>query len=978
MTGASSLITAEFSSYEDFSSRMILLPMNDDECTGARVESHMVVIPMVANAGEESDSSKVEVIDVVEEGREALEVSEHIASEKMTYTEGDESTTEEMEDSEQVATVAQAVDEEIASENNDTMNGTKLEPTVIECVEQHDCGEGSNVQVQVPVGYVLVKIITCSDGENNAMTEELESMEFTDILSFLRKSLFPLTLEFAPPIPSTPTSAQLDDGSCAFELDDGATSPMKASSDAIEIDQESSDNDECAQAEVNESSSQSLSTLVSRDDAAKFAKQAATELRGRLSRWGYQAATLAVDAATQVKELRDERQRKIKDEYQDLDGENQSDMKSEDIGAVNDEAKEEVLDVDSKPQDGDELVTDNSPSADDMNNQGPCSIFIQSSSGFDQIQPGNSSPITNNTVISVRLSKDEACPLGKNGYTFQWYRSNTDIGILNKDSQQSTDGESKDAQNWTFLRCACYAAYQPSMSDVGHHLRCIVTSDDTFLQTCTLPFPVAMEQSYLDYAKNSLLGGTKSVSFGNLQEVDGAAVFRLKIDIVSDGDFISNSCIYIDSTSHGSVEDKATNDLEPVLHFRAEVDPSKPKRFALISSSHGRLKLDATNRKSRESLVLALSLANYKGSLSSLTTKTALSHSFEYDDSIYVEEDESSPSMQPTRLGAESTEMNRLLLSKDFTISKIRDELVAFHEVNRELEIALQQSRVAEHVLKPALELSEAKATELAQTIDDMNQAQIHLNALHEKAVKALNNEKAVLLAAVEARDGKIDGLKNQISELVKQASIQSEKISTIEGLRIDLVKAQDRYSSAEKDIANLKAQASELQQELTNAKENASTLESDCRQLKQIASKCESDYKKLKAERNSLKHRAEGLSKEMLRMSKNKSDTTEVDKLTQLVHDLRIKNTDLAEQIEVAKLEKRRVLETLDATCMAHQQSVRFQISTEANNGANIVQESRVRELESVISSMTEHLNAKDMQIETLKQINKALLEDK
>ncbi|KAL3756643.1 hypothetical protein ACHAWU_002546 [Discostella pseudostelligera] len=972
MTAASSsIITAEFSSYEDFSSRMILLPLHDDECTGARVESHVVVVvPTAVNAIDERVSSKVDIIEVVEGGEEALEESEPIASENMTCADGDEPTTEELEDSVQVATMAQAVDEELASENTTTMNGTKLEATVTEFVDQHDCGEGTSVQVHVPVGYVLVKIITCNDGENNAMTEELESMEFTDILSFLRKSPFPLSLEFAPPNPSTPTSSQVDDGSSAFELDDGATSsPMKATTDAIKIYEVSSDNDECALAEVNDSSSQSLSTLVSRDDAAKFAKQAATELRGRLSRWGYQAATLAVDAATQVKELRDERQRKIKDEHQDRDGENQS------VDVVGDDAKEEGLDVESKPPDGDELVTDNSLS-------GPCSIFIQSSSGFVQIQPRNSSPITNKTVISVRLSKDEACPLGKNGYTFQWYRSNTDVGIMNKGSQQSADEESKDnAQNWTFLRGACYAAYQPSMSDVGHYLRCIVTSDDTVLQACTLPFPVTMEQSYLDNAKNSLFGGTKSISFGNLQEVDGAKVVRLKIDIVSNDDFISNSCIYIESTSHGSVEDKATNatnDLEPVLHFRVEVDPSKPKRFALVSASHGRLKLDAANRKSRESLVLALGIANYKGNLSSLTTKTALFPSFEYDDSTHVEVDGSSPSLQPTRLGAEFTEMNLLLLSKDFAISKIRDELVAFHAVNRQLEIELQQCRDAEQVLKPALELSEAKATELAQTIDEMKQAQINSNALHEKAVKALNNEKAVLLAAVEARDGKIDGLKNQISELVKQSSLQSEKLSTIEGLRNDLVKAQDRYSLAEKDIAELKAKESELQKELTSAKENASMFESDCRELKQIASKSESEFKRLKAERNSLKHRAEGLSKEMLRMSKNKSDTSEVEKLTKLVHELNMKNTDLAEQVEVAKLENRRVLETLDATIMAHQQSVRFQLSTEANNGANVVQESRVRELESVISSMTEHLNAKDMQIETLKQINKALLEDK
>jgi hypothetical protein len=975
MTTATSIITAEFSSFEDFSSRMILLPLHDDECTGARVESH-VVLPTAASvvdidAASSSVSSNFERIEVVAEGKETRNDSEPAADEAISISAVHVATTAVEKDSEKLVNVAQDVEEEVI-EGNDSMNFNNSDPTVIACVEHHECGEGTRSQTQVPVGYVLVKINTRDNGGNPDMAEELENMEFTVILTFLRESVFPLSLEFAPP------------NACFDEGDEEYISPhiKTTSSDVLEFDGEPSNNDDefaRTDANINESSLP-LSTMVSRDDAAKFAKQAATELRGRLSRWGYQAATLAVDAAAQVKELRDERQRKLNDEHQDRDHGNQSDIISSVAGALCDDTNDDILlaSATKKLLDVDEVTERHA--AMQTNNTGPCSIFIQTSSGFDRIEAGNVVPVTNTTVISVRLSEDEACPIGKTGYTFQWFRSKSDVGITNTHSQQSVEEGSKDdAQSWTALRGACYAAYQPCCSDVGHYLRCIVNCVDDVLQSCILPSRVTMEQSQLDYALTSLLGGSKSTSFGPLQGVDGVTMYRIKIHIVTHGDFISNSAIYIDATTHDAV-DKVANGMEPVLHFSVEVDPAMPRRLELFSASHGCLKLDAANRKTRELLVLALGLANFRGTLSSLTTATALIPSFEYDDLVVDAEEESSVSIKHIQQpDVKTTEINRLLQSKDYTISKLRHELMASHDQKRQLEEAVQQCRDIEQVFKPQLEKYKATATELKQSIEDITHSHNHANAAQEKAIKSLNNEKVVLLAAVEARDGKIDGLNKQVSDLAKKISLQSEKLSTIESLRHDLRQAQDKYTSAEKRIAELSSQEIDLQHELTSATEKVSMLESDCGQLKKVASKIESDFKKLKAERNSLKARADSLSKEMLRISKLNSDNSEVEKLSKLIHELRISNTNLMEQFEASKLEKRRILDTLDATCMAHQQSVRFQMlsSEEARTGTH-VPEARVRELERVVTSMTEHLDAKDMQIETLKQINKALLEGK
>lgn len=192
---------------------------------------------------------------------------------------------------------------------------------------------------KVPVGYVVVKIIHCNDSENGELHNELESIEFTEILSLLRGAVFPLTLEFAAP----KGTYFIGDAGSKIE---NRKSNRNASSGTTNIDDESSDSDDCLRVGMSKPS-QILSTLVSLDDAATFAKHATTKLRGCLVLWGYQAATLAVDAAIQVKELRDDRQCKLKDKPQDQDGGYQSDMKSEKFSAEDGRANEEVFLMDN-------------------------------------------------------------------------------------------------------------------------------------------------------------------------------------------------------------------------------------------------------------------------------------------------------------------------------------------------------------------------------------------------------------------------------------------------------------------------------------------------------------------------------------------------------------------------------------------------------------------------------------------------------
>jgi len=932
MDAETAIVSADFLSFEDFSSRMILLPHRDDECTGAIVGSHVPAknITSVEGHGAELDD--------------------------------DISRSEESN----------------PSANSEEPEGVLANVNVI---------GNKNTSTQVPEGYILVRIMDQS--VSNGTPEDLKSAEFAELLSMIREAPFPLSLEFSPPNDTPSTSRSSHQGSFFVEHDDAesrdsdsASSQTNCSADALEVVEVLSD------LTNGTTDGGQLATLVSREDAAKYAKQAATDLRGRFSRWGQQAATRAADAATQVKELRDERQRKLKEVQQNRD--DQNDDGQQKLDDPNQPAVEEavpqnqVAEAGFNPiEPGFEECTD---AATPLNSSDPmeqCFIFLQTPSGFVQLpdneeeDPDEFPAITDSSVISVRLSEESACPLGKNGFMFQWFRSRFDSGAIEEPEMCPKNGKSSSKSlGWSLLPGACYAAYQPSVSDVGHRLRCIVRHGGNTV-TCQLPCLVSMDPSLFQTAKITLLGGKKVVNFGNLRGLDDLSIFRLKIDVDSNDDFISCSSIFIKRVTGGS-SDEIDNEMEAVPHFKVEADPAKPSLFDLICSSHGRLKLQAPNRKSRESLILALGIANFKGRLTSLTNETALFCSDETGHSL--ESSTEKPVIMPAasdndshsnQLEAKLAEMHRLLQSKDVAITKLQHELITSDANKLKVEREFESFQVSQQPLRDALEKSEFELKEKSAIIEKMLKAQSDAELVRERTVKALNNEKAVLQAAVEARDGKIEVLSNQLSESEGRATPQSD----IDQLRNKLLQTQEKYLLAERAVAKMEETESNLQQELKSARGIALDLNEKFLAAKETASKRTSECQKLKTERNNLKNRADGLSKEMLRMSKNKnnSEAMVIEKHNLVIHELRSENSDLQQKIEVIKSEKKHALDALEATCLAHHQSVSYQLSSNENSGS-CASEQRILELENVISSMTEYLDAKEMQIGTLKQVNEAL----
>ena len=818
-----SLISANFISFEDFSSRMILLPRNDDECTGAKVGSHELPVvnkneccidkSLPPSDGDEVNDDNNN--DNSEAKEEAGGTDINGTNDVKNHDDKDVNFNTKVEGSEEeMAKVEKSESKDISGNIDDTTDNTKSN-----IISEDVCTQQI---MQVPVGYVLVEIRNDNEQNENKETEaiipeDLENIEFTDLLSLLREASFPLSLVFAPPnnndISMDVTKSNIDVGDDSTASSDGA----------LDVEEEESNDDNGS------SSTQPLTSLVNKEDAAKYAKQAATELRGRLSTWGYKAATLAVekanDAAKQVQELRDERQRKVSnDEQQNRDEGKEKDYEQEKgggkevndfIGTVDGTSAQPVVSEEKKEQD--DLPVDDHPKPLNANEGGnattspepamePCFIFLQTPSGIEQLPNDDMDQktvplINNSSVISVRLSAEKACPLGKNGYTFQWYRSYSDIG--------STDPN--EISTWLLLQGACYAAYQPSMSDVGHRLRCVIKYGPAH-QTCLVPSIVSMEQSLFDSAKTTLLGGgQKSITFGNLRGLDDQVQYSLKVDVKRSEDFISESSIFICKVT-GDAEDESTN--KPIPHYRVDSDPGKPKLFDIICTSHGHLRLQANNRKARESLILALGIANFKGKLSSLTTETCLFPSYETDDSANTMVDSTLGSVdEPPQhdnsysklLEAKLAEMNRLLQSKDNDIAKLKNELVTSEAIKVEMKKEVESARQELSRSKAEIEMKD-------RTIEDMIKQ-------HERAVKSLNNEQSVLQAAIEARDGKIEGLTAQVTELSQRAEKQSEELSNVESLKSNLVQSQEKCSTAEKVIDKMKQTETELQNDLQNAK---------------------------------------------------------------------------------------------------------------------------------------------------------------
>lgn len=746
--------------------------------------------------------------------------------------------------------------------------------------------------------------------------------------------------------------------------------------------------------------------------------------------------------------------------------------------------------------------------------------------------------VTNSSVLIVRESPERPCPV-RGGYSFQWYRSSCPspaagggdfAAVSSAESGDEDDSDVSDEEGgWLPLAGATYSAFQPSATDVGYSVRCVVTIDNSCgagspqregsspeqkssrarTVICDLPFPVSADPELFHAARQSLasssLGcnGGGGTHFGNLAGRGNAEgrTFQLKFEIgriSSSSERKGRACtvMTIYQVSGGTAE-PMHDPTQPILNATAVADPSQPRHFDLTFPSglpksatmltalslEGRFQLQAPNRVTRESLLLALGIANFRGKPSELTLNSVLFSpelpplpdsvvpTSEYDDECGVgdtrgEEEnghdnetvhsagsanahgqtatdeknedathipqttssrEGGGSISPPRdqvdeamaselqeLANELQSMRRLLAKKDDTVvdlqrrlyqsesklakrdntildlqrrlaqseSKLRSTETELGNSRRAAESGkaeLRECAVSLKLAEKRIETQESMITRVkgdytarVSSLEDRIKRQGKLEAEYEKTIKSLQNEKAVLSAAVEAREGKL----SKMSDLQRTVDTMSGEITKGDAVRVELNGMFKKYSDVKVELENAKMSEQKCRDELSRTKATVRELNTSLKEEKGRTASCkvqmetfQSRSQKLKAERNSYKQKADSLSKEMARICKNGMGIDEIEKI--------IENQE-AKMLEVSvlKAQKRKALHELDQYRSAYEQSVQAQQRAGIDGEAARAVGQRA-ELERVVSDLTEYVNAKEMQLETMKQVNQALTEE-
>ena len=189
-----------------------------------------------------------------------------------------------------------------------------------------------------------------------------------------------------------------------------------------------------------------------------------------------------------------------------------------------------------------------------------------------------------------------------------------------------------------------------------------------------------------------------------------------------------------------------------------------------------------------------------------------------------------------------------------------------------------------------------------------------------------------------------------------------------------DQVHAKCNATNAELKRATMSEK--ESQEELAHAKKTLATLNGILLQeRKAIADRKTQNgalytkFQKVKGERNTFKLKSDSLSKEMARICRNGMGVADIEQIM-LDHET------MRMEVSTLRTQKRRALEQLDEIRRAHDDSIQAQMKAGINGEAMRALEQKAV-LERVVSELTEYVNAKEMQLETLKEVNKALTDE-
>jgi len=433
------------------------------------------------------------------------------------------------------------------------------------------------------VDLLLADIDGCTQTENDWTKED-----FTSILSAIRNTSKPILLHFIHP----PPQAQSDQ-------------PSK------------SENNNCSTSYFDDSDSEGISeiSMSSSEDI-----DLAGEIKNKLSRWGTKFADAAEKYASHA------------------------------VQASKELAKEKTNGIHERRITNLSQNHDNEKDISGKMNP-PCALFLQTSNGkCVPLQEHNvrlnvkedgitrrhffskKPTVTNTSVLVIRKSADISCP--RIGFAYQWYRSYTmEQSLSNNDSTNSVE-------EWIKMDYETSAIYQPTTTDVGFRVKCIVSikenDDETTEVVCELPFVVQCDKTLFDVAYKSFspdnaLDGFLLCSFDNMQgrdELQGLEKINIDLYTKRCSEKATQSGFHMvvntKDCSPLGIEGKAISGVLTRAYGSAAKSFFLAFEDPLQEGTYIALKLDAPSRITRETFLIALGIARFDEDLKDLSTCTKL------------------------------------------------------------------------------------------------------------------------------------------------------------------------------------------------------------------------------------------------------------------------------------------------------------------------------------------------------------------
>lgn len=622
-------------------------------------------------------------------------------------------------------------------------------------------------------------------------------------------------------------------------------------------------------------------------------------------------------------------------------------------------------------------------------------IFLQSSTGA--YVPANG--ITNAAILTVRKSVTEAI---ESDAALQWYKRNGD--------------------NVTLLEGATRATFLPTATEVGYSLQVVVNGEET-VETTTIVAAATALFSAARRSRTPISGihgrNTASGRTFRLEMVPGLSIYQVSQKTAEMLHDVPLTLVNVIS-DHGNAK-----------NFTLEFSPKELPQDCMLAAlcEDYRIALQAPNRLARESVMLAIGMANYSkddlheqsilfGAKSSTKedtdeTETTADDTDNDSDPPEFHGDDAIPDQvgevhhQSSMLDSESSSSSSASVGSstlssqqpddDAVLRELRAKLARKDKVISELQRQLTQSDKAVRDSSSRLKAAESECRVHRDKYNDVKKAldsrdkridrqnvemdniqafhETTLEELHEKLAKlersnrTLENEKDLLVAKVEARDSKLDRMK-ETEELLESMKAESSKNkdlhSTIQ--RLEQANAQLTHECESLKKANEKCGTT-----LESVQSKIPTLERQIDQERKQTSACQQELdkeqmtiQKLRAERNSYKQKSESLAKEMNRICRNGRSVREVEKI--LADDAARRD-----EVEVLRGQKRKLTQEMEQLRKAYDESLNIQRLAGLDHDAAKLLE-RNSELERLLSELTEYLNAKEMQLETMRQVNDAL----